>query len=65
MSFGIALWTRDAAIKLKNDGIALTKNALSYVKSTKPISTTDPYSKDTGWSMGLSNGKTEDLKWLL
>ena len=65
MSFGIALWTRDAAIKLKNEGIALTKNALSYVKSTKPVITSDPYLKDSGWSMGMANGNTEDLKWLL
>ena len=65
MAFGIALWTRDAAIKLKNEGIALTKNALSYIQSTKPISTSNSYAKEYGWEVGLPNGKTEDLKWLL
>jgi hypothetical protein len=65
MSFGIALWTRDAAIKLKTDGIALTKNALTHIKSTRPISTSNSYAKEYGWEMGMANGKTEDLKWLL
>jgi len=65
MAFGIALWVRDTALRLRQEGIDLTKQALGSI-------TTHTYSgvygansmDDNPWSMTIG-GETEDLsKWL-
>ena len=65
MAFGIALWVRDTALRLRQEGIDLTKQALGNI-------TTHTYSgvyggnsmDDNPWAMTFGD-ETEDLsKWL-
>ena len=65
MAFGIALWVRDTALRLRQEGIDLTKQALGSI-------TTHTYSgvyggnsmDDNPWAMTFGD-ETEDLsKWL-
>ncbi len=75
MSLGIGLWVRDTALRLRQEGIDLTKSALSHISITKMDQT--PFYKvkqaqlgKNSWSMrtgrqGLGNQNIEDLKWLL
>ncbi len=65
MAFGIALWVRDTALRLRQEGIDLTKQALGSI-------TTHTYSgvyggnsmDDNPWAMTFGE-ETEDLsKWL-
>jgi len=64
MSIGIALWTRDSAIKIKNEGMQLTKNALNNIQ--KPtMGHTNALNTDNYWKMRISDKENEDLSWLL
>jgi hypothetical protein len=66
MSLSIGLWVRDTALRLRQEGIDLTKRALGGI-------TTQTYTglyggnsmEDNPWEMDI-NGQKEDLtKWLL
>jgi hypothetical protein len=68
MSFGIGLWIRDTAMRLHQEGIELTRNALDSIKRVEYegiYSTTnlpvDPYRL----KLGSGENQTEDLRWLL
>lgn len=65
MSFGIALWARDAAIKLKTQGIELTKNTLLHIQKPKTIYINGAQQQNNQWSMTLNDKESENLKWLL
>lgn len=69
MSFSIALWVRDTAIRLKQEGMDLNRKALDYmikysgnkgsgVYNSRQIGNTNP------WTMKTSDGN-EDLTWLI
>lgn len=64
MAMGIALWTRDSAIKLKKDGIELTKNALSNIQRPK-FAYKNTSDADNYWKMQTRNNENEDISWLL
>lgn len=67
MSFAIALWIRDTALRLKQEGIELTKRTLDgMAKTTSVYNSLNRNStlKDTGWVMSHKQGE-EDLTWLL
>jgi intein/homing endonuclease len=73
MSFGIGLWVRDTALKLRQQGMDLTKSMLNNIKQ---INAPDPIYKSgrvltaqQAWEMNVGgkygSDKKESLKWLL
>jgi hypothetical protein len=66
MAMGIGLWVRNTALRLKQEGIDLTKSMLNSAQVVKYESVytnshlkTNPYEIDTG------KGQTENIQWLL
>jgi hypothetical protein len=73
MALGIGLWVRDTALKLRSDGILLTKTMLDKIHITQNTDKTPIYTakvQSTGrdqWQMKFGNkpGDVESLTWLL
>jgi hypothetical protein len=67
MALGIGLWVRNTALRLKQEGIDLTKAMLnsSTVKSYEEGVYTNNWQKDNPYEMKIGNGEVENLKWLL
>jgi len=73
MAFAIGIWVRDTALRLRSEGILLTKSMLDKIHITKSEDKTPIYRarvQQTGrdqWQMklGKNAGDTEDLTWLL
>jgi intein/homing endonuclease len=75
MSLGIGLWVRDTALRLRQEGIDLTKATLSHIDMTK--SEVKPYYKSQAaeigyksWIMktgrqGFGQHGDEDIRWLI
>jgi hypothetical protein len=66
MSFSIALWIRDTALRLRQEGIDLTKKALSGISTNTydgMYSGTNDMVDDP-WKIRIGD-TVEDLKWLL
>ena len=63
MSLAIGLWVRDTALKLRNDGIQLSKNAINHIVKTDGLYTQNDVHKDWKWESGNNPG--EDLTWLI
>lgn len=68
MSLAIGLWVRDTALRLRQEGIDLTKNSLSGITTHQ----TDlggfggnTFGEDNPWEMDMGNGQKENLGWLL
>jgi hypothetical protein len=65
MSFAIALWLRDTALKLRQQGIELNKRALSQFQKTDTVIYTGK-SSNVNDSWKWHNGQNdENLTWLL
>lgn len=75
MSLGIGLWVRDTALRLRQEGIDLTRTALGLIDRNK-IDTTPVYKANQAsqarkaWEMqtgrtGAGNQGAEDIRWLL
>jgi len=63
MSFGIALWVRDTALRLHQQGIDLSRKALGHVGKSQGVYTNTPgQNKSWDWRAGKDD---EGLKWLL
>ena len=74
MAMGIGLWVRDTALRLRQEGVNLTKYTLEHMHMSKsdlaPIYTTNAHKGQEAWTMRTGklnpgNQTTEDLKWLL
>lgn len=67
MSFCIALWIRDTALQLRQQGMDLNRKTLDYFgKGAGAYSSTAGMRKDTGWSMSTGHKDAdEDLTWLI
>ena len=64
MAFGIALWVRDTALRLHQQGVDLSRKALGHFGSSKGVySTTKDTPKEWQWKSGDKDN--EDLTWLL
>jgi len=66
MSFAIGLWVRDTALRLKTQGIELTKKTLTRMMDNEGLYTNDDINKNDSWEW--EPGKTKDkesLEWLL
>ena len=66
MSFSIGLWVRDTALRLRQEGIDLTRNALTGIKThSEPLGFGSGVQiEDNPWEMRTGN-ETEDLTWLI
>ena len=69
MSFGIGLWIRDTAIRLKQEGMDLNRKALDYMIKYSGNQGTGVYnSRHMGnqnpWTMKTGDGD-EDISWLI
>lgn len=76
MSLGIGLWVRDTALRLRQEGIELTRVGLGQMNMSKPADQSPVYrQKNTNmgkqsWEMktgrqGIGNQNIEDIRWLL
>ena len=61
MALGIGLWVRDTALKLRNDGINLSKNAIDNIHRSDGMYTQTEH-KD--WKWDTPDGG-QDLTWLI
>jgi len=65
MACSIALWVRDTALKLRQQGIELTRQSLNNIKITTGMyNPRTSQLKDSGWSMRDGAGNDEDITWL-
>jgi hypothetical protein len=64
MSFAIGLWVRDTALRLRTQGIELTKKTLSRMMDNEGLYTQDDVQKNDSWDWDTGKEK-EDLTWLL
>jgi len=64
MSFAIGLWVRDTALRLRTEGIELTKKTLSRMNDTEGLYTQDDVNKNDSWEWDTGKEK-ESLDWLL
>ena len=70
MSLAISLWVRDTALRLRQEGVDLTKNALGSIgQHTTSLGGFgfggNMANDENPWSMDLGNGEREDLNWLI
>lgn len=68
MSLGIGLWVRDTALRLRQEGIDLTKQALGGIGASNFDAVGfggNRYNDSNPWEMDLGNGSREDLTWLI
>jgi hypothetical protein len=63
MSFAIALWVRDTALRLRTEGIELSKQAISGISQNPAVYKPEP-NKNDSWEMEVK-GEKEDLTWLI
>jgi hypothetical protein len=65
ISLGIGLWVRDTALKLRQQGIELTKMSLDYTAYSGVPFVKVGGVKDNPYEMHIGDGQKEDLKWLI
>jgi hypothetical protein len=64
MSFAIGLWVRDTALRLRTQGVELTKKTLSKMMDNEGLYTNDDINRNDSWDWETGKEK-EDLTWLL
>jgi len=64
MSFAIGLWLRDTALKLRQKGIDLNKQAMSQFRKTDSVIYTGNSNQNDSWKWDTGFG-SENLGWLL
>lgn len=64
MAMGMALWTRDTALKMRMEGMELTRNAVSNIQKYDGAYTANADLKQTYWSMPVPGGR-DDMTWLI
>jgi len=64
MSFAIGLWVRDTALRLRTQGVELTKKTLNRMMDNEGLYTQEDVNKNDSWEWETGKEK-EDLTWLL
>ena len=65
MSLAVGLWVRETALRLRTEGIELTKNAINSMATTEPFYTLEDTKEDEWtWEVGRDR-KKESLSWLI
>ena len=63
IAFGIALWVRDTALRLHQQGMDLSRKTLNHVGKSQSVYTNNPNQNQSwDWKTGKDD---DDLKWLL
>jgi hypothetical protein len=68
MSLAISLWVRDTALRLRQEGIDLTKKAIGGIGSSNFDAVGfggNRYNDGNPWEMDTGTGQKEDLTWLI
>lgn len=71
MSFSIGMWVRDTALKLRQQGVDITKSLINNINklgNADPIYKTGNLTAQQAWEMNIGktgNDKKESLNWLL
>jgi len=67
MSFGIGLWIRETALRLRAEGVELQKKTLTGIDMNPGIYVTDenPAQDAWTWDVGNRNKDKESLEWLI
>ena len=66
MALGIGLWVRDTALRLRQQGIEITKISLNSVHTqVVPFSNSTVNKYQEQYTMQVGNNQTDDLRWLL
>ena len=63
MAFAIALFVRDSALKLRNEGIEMNRNALDHMGKTGFYGSANSIGSNS-WKQNVG-GQDEDITWLL
>ena len=64
ISFSTALWVRDTALKLRQQGIELNRKALSLTSKNSGVFKTSSAQAQKAWKLNTGKGD-EDIGWLL
>ena len=64
MSFGIALWVRDTALRLHQQGIDLSRKTMSHFGKSQGVYSAGA-DKPKEWQWKSGDKDNEDLTWLL
>lgn len=64
ISFSTALWVRDTALKLRQQGIELNRKALSLTSKNSGVFKTSSAQAKNAWKLNTGKGD-EDIGWLL
>jgi hypothetical protein len=67
MALAIGLWVRNTALRLRQEGIDLTKSMLnaSQINKYESVYTAHTHLKQNPYEMNVGRGDTENLTWLL
>ena len=65
MAFGIALWVRDTALRLHQQGMDLSRKSLGHFGKTQGVYTNTQNLKGTGWDWKSGDQENDDLTWLI
>jgi hypothetical protein len=63
ISFGIALWIRETALRLRSEGIELSKKAINSIDMNPGVYSSK--SDNDSWTWDIGKGNREDLSWLV
>jgi len=63
ISFGIALWIRETALRLRSEGIELSKKAINSIDMNPGVYSSKP--ENDSWTWDIGKGNREDLSWLV
>ena len=64
MSFGTALWVRDTALRLHQQGMDLSRKTLGHFGKSNPGLYTNTSVQNNSWKWGVPGGD-ENLTWLI
>jgi hypothetical protein len=67
MAFSIAMYIRDTALKLRNEGLELNKRAINMMGTSTTFNGAYSTNSDPtdSWNMNVGHNNSEDLTWLL
>ncbi|MBC8422072.1 MAG: hypothetical protein H8E03_01475 [Pelagibacteraceae bacterium] len=66
MSFGIGLWVRETALRLRAEGVALQKKSLAGIDMNPGVYVSENNPAKDAWNWDVGNKKdVEDLTWLI
>lgn len=65
ISFSTGLWVRDTALKLRQQGMDLTRTTLTHIKRNQPGAYNNRNLGIDPWKQKDQHGNDQDLTWLL